>query len=156
MADPEETNALKALARSDPPKDASLIVRADFFNRRTTAADTLGLVTQAIEDSRTAVRFMEQVGDWKAKDPLPSGKRLRSGRIHRWRANLEMKFENFRNAIEVLERAMHGGTRYVTNLSEPLVKAYTISGDLDGARRTKGIADARIAEILASGSGGGA
>ena len=152
--DPEETNALMALARSDPPKDASLIVLADFYNRRTTAADTLGLVTQAIEDSRTAVKFLERMADWKG-GRLPSGDRLRSGRIHRWRANLEMKFGNFRNAIEGLERAMHGGTRYVTNLPEPLVKAYTISGDLDGARRTKRIADAQIAKILASGRGRG-
>ncbi|MCX5813852.1 MAG: CHAT domain-containing protein [Proteobacteria bacterium] len=116
------TMKFKSKADSVPPAGESKQGLAAFYRDRAIAAWQLGRYNQTIEDSAMAEQYAEEAG---IMDPDLK---------HRL-AVAEMDTGKYRRAIQLLEENIKK-SNYIASY-QMLVSAYTLTGDIDAAKKTK-------------------
>ena len=139
IADKPEIDKLVALANSNPPSGATKRELTKYYADRTLARLDIGMVNEALEDSREAYTLMnesEYVG------------RTLTERIRNVRANLERTSGNFQEAIRLYKEFLD--KQPSVSMWAGLAKTYFVSGDFDAAAETVRHFDKLVERIRAN------
>ena len=126
-----KTSRLQGPSRTDAESFA-LFYRTRHYSRL-----YLGLVNGSLADARKALEYYEKTRDYQQR---------RIGNVRRDIGFAEMNFGNYRNGIEHLKQSL--ADKKTMRSYSWLVLAYSLSGDLENARKVRSEGDAYAAELL--------
>ena len=130
IRDPDALSRWIETANKPTPKNASARQLTGFYFKRAGAAAKLGLITQAIQDYRLSLKYLEQLG----------GSGPRAIRIHRAAGSVEMGMGNYRRAIEIFRKMLDissDGEIAKFLAQSKLLSAYLKLGDFEMAQQIK-------------------